>query len=147
MSDPVIFLNNRYLSTAQAAISPFDPGFMYGDGIFETIRLYKGNPFMLELHQQRLEQGLKLLNITKPEMIDKLPDIITHLGSRNHLQNTQGISRIMISRGQSSTNPTCIVQATPLDMEAIRKRQRGMQTIILPWKRDAANPLLQIKSK
>ncbi|MEA3241146.1 MAG: aminotransferase class IV [Pseudomonadota bacterium] len=146
MNDPLIFLNNRYMNAAQAAISPFDPGFMYGDGVFETIRLYQGIPFMLDLHQQRLEQGLRLLNITKPEMIEKLPDIIFHLGSRNHLQNTHGMSKIMISRGQEPTNPTHVVQATAIDMEAIKNRQQGMQAIILPWKRDAANPLLQIKS-
>jgi len=119
---------------------------MYGDGVFETIRLYQGFPFMFDLHQQRLEQGLKLLDIPRPTMIDKLRDIIAQLGSRNHLQDTQGMSRIMISRGQKPTNPTCVVQATALDMEAIKDRQQGMQAIILPWKRDAANPLLQIKS-
>jgi len=146
MSDSVIFLNNRYIRAAQASVSPFDPGFMYGDGVFETIRLYQGVPFMLGLHQQRLEQGLKLLGIPKPTMIDKLREIIAHLGSRNQLQNTQGMSKIMISRGQESTKPTCIVQATALDMEAIKERQQGMQAIILPWKRDADNPLLQIKS-
>ncbi|HDJ29184.1 MAG TPA: hypothetical protein ENF28_08060 [Proteobacteria bacterium] len=146
MNDPIIFLNNRYLAATQAAVSPFDPGFMYGDGVFETIRLYQGTPFMLDLHQQRLEQGLKLLNIPKPAMIDRLKDIIAQLGSRNHLQNTQGMSRIMISRGQKPANPTCVVQATALDMEAIKNRRQGMQAIILPWKRDAANPLLQIKS-
>ncbi|NIA20107.1 MAG: hypothetical protein GWP07_06735 [Xanthomonadaceae bacterium] len=146
MNNPIIFLNNRYMSMTQAAVSPFDSGFMYGDGVFETIRLYEGTPFMLDLHQQRLEQGLRLLDIPKPTMIEKLPDIISHLGSRNHLQNTQGMSRIMISRGQKPSNPTCVVQATALDMEAIKDRQLGMQAIILPWKRDAANPLLQIKS-
>ncbi len=146
MNDPIIFLNNCYLAATQAAVSPFDPGFMYGDGVFETIRLYQGTPFMFDLHQQRLEQGLKLLDIPKPIMIDKLKDIIVQLGAHNHLQNTQGMLRIMISRGQRTTNPTCVVQATALDMKAIKNRKQGMKAIILPWKRDAANPLLQIKS-
>jgi len=39
MSNPVIFQDNRYVTASQAVISPFDPGFMYGDGVFETIRL------------------------------------------------------------------------------------------------------------
>lgn len=146
MSDPVIFLNNRYIRATQAAVSPFDPGFMYGDGVFETIRLYQGVPFMLDLHQQRLKQGLKLLAIPKPTMIDKLQEIIARLGSQNRLQNVQGRCKIMISRGQESTKPTCIVQATTLDMKAIKERQQGMKAVILPWKRDAGNPLLHIKS-
>lgn len=146
MNDPVIFLDHRYMSADQAAISSFDPGFMYGDGIFETIRLYQGIPFMLGLHQQRLEQGLRLLDIPKPAMIDKLQEIITRLGTRNKLQNVQGKCKIMISRGPKSTKPTFIVQAMALDMNAIKERQQGMKTVILPWKRDAENPLLQIKS-
>ena len=146
MSNPVIFQDNRYITADRAVISPFDPGFMHGDGIFETIRLYQGLPFKLELHRQRLERGLEVLDIPKPEMIDKLADIITHLSSRNHLQNIQGMVRIMISRGQEATGPTVIIQASPLDIKEIRKRQQGMKTIILPWKRDPNNPLLGIKT-
>ena len=146
MSNPVIFQDNRYISAARAVISPFDPGFMYGDGVFETIRLYQGIPFKLNLHRQRLERGLEVLGIPKPEMVDKLPDIINHLSSRNHLQNIQGMVRIMISRGQEATGPTCIIQAVPLDTKAVRQRQQGMKTIVLPWKRDPQNPLLAIKT-
>ena len=146
MNDPLIFLHNRFMPASQAAVSPFDPGFMYGDGVFETIRLYQGTPFRLDLHRQRLERGLKLLDIPKPAMIDKLPDIISSLVSRNHLQNTQSTGKIMISRGLGTDNPTCIIQTTALDMKTIKKRQEGMTAIILPWKRDAKNPLLQIKS-
>ncbi len=146
MSNPVIFQDNRYVTAAQAVISPFDPGFMYGDGVFETIRLYQGVPCKLGLHRQRLERGLEVLGIPKPEMIGKLPDIITQLSARNHLQNIQGMVRIMISRGQEAKSPTCIIQAVPLDTKAVRQRQQGMKAVILPWKRDPQNPLLGIKT-
>ena len=146
MSDPVVFQDYRYVTAAQAVISPFDPGFMYGEGVFETIRLYRGVPFKLELHRQRLERGLEVLNIPQPEMISKLPEIIAHLSSRNHLQNIQGLARIMVSRGREATAPTGIVQAAALDAGAIRRRQQGMKTVILPWRRDPKNPLLGIKT-
>jgi 4-amino-4-deoxychorismate lyase len=58
-----ISLNGQFLKKDEAMISPFDHGFLYGMGLFETFRVYEGHPFLLDDHLQRLNQGLEVLNI------------------------------------------------------------------------------------
>jgi len=50
----MIYLNNRLVPESRATISVFDHGFLYGDGIYETMRAYKGTVFMLDKHIERL---------------------------------------------------------------------------------------------
>ncbi|RSK25510.1 4-amino-4-deoxychorismate lyase [Bacillus sp. HMF5848] len=58
-----IYINNQIVRHDQAHISVFDHGFMYGLGLFETFRVYNGHPFLLDDHLQRLNEGLKQLDI------------------------------------------------------------------------------------
>ena len=56
-------VNGRFLSEAQASVSIFDRGFLYGHGVFETMRVYGGRMFRAPEHMQRLFGGLNALNI------------------------------------------------------------------------------------
>lgn len=58
-----IQINGRLVRKNDAAISPFDHGYLYGVGLFETLRVYHGHPFLLSDHIERLRTGLKLLGI------------------------------------------------------------------------------------
>ena len=66
-----IFLNDRFVSQREAKVSVFDHGFLYGDGVYETLRAYGGRIFMLERHLARLRrsgQGIGLeLSISAKE--------------------------------------------------------------------------------
>ncbi|MCX6908511.1 MAG: aminotransferase class IV, partial [Verrucomicrobia bacterium] len=55
--------NGEYVPEEKAAISPFDRGLLYGDGLFETMRCYDGKFFRLDRHVERLRVGLKRLEI------------------------------------------------------------------------------------
>ncbi|MGE5471861.1 MAG: D-amino acid aminotransferase [Bacteroidota bacterium] len=64
VADPV-YLNGRFLPLAEAAISPLDRGFLYGDGVYEVIPVYSRRPFRIAEHLQRLQatlEGIKLAN-------------------------------------------------------------------------------------
>ena len=52
-----IFLNDTFVPQEQAKISVFDHGFLYGDGVFETLRSYKGRVLLWERHLARLRQS------------------------------------------------------------------------------------------
>ncbi|MBN2333686.1 MAG: aminotransferase class IV [Deltaproteobacteria bacterium] len=144
-----LYQNGRYLPADKAAISPFDGGFLYGNGVFETIRLYQGIPFLLQRHLERLQQGLAILNIALPSMPADFEAIIDHLLTLNKLSSSDAMARIVVSSGplpDTDHQSTCIVQVLPLDLKTQQQRQQGLKTIFLPWRRDGHHPLLRIKS-
>ena len=62
-----IFLNDRMVSEEEAMVSVFDHGFLYGDGVYETMRAYDGKVFMLERHIERLGRSASLIGLHIPE--------------------------------------------------------------------------------
>src|SRR5438046_8959228 len=62
----LVYLNGRFLDSSEAAISAFDRGFIFGDGVYEVWRAVRGQLFEAARHQQRLERGLRELRITRP---------------------------------------------------------------------------------
>ncbi|NHC40145.1 aminodeoxychorismate lyase [Bacillus sp. MM2020_1] len=59
-----IYFNGQFVKKEEVKISPFDHGFLYGMGLFETFRVYEGHPFLLDDHLERLNKGLEVLNIS-----------------------------------------------------------------------------------
>lgn len=127
---PWLWLNGRFLPLEQAAISPLDRGFLYGDGLFETLRAQEGRALWLEEHLVRLKASARFLRLPTPEDID-WPSVIGGLLARNGLQ--QGLARvkIVLTRGEHSdlglpppALPTLLVtaqayrQPTPQDYQA-----------------------------
>src|SRR5256714_13327405 len=76
----LVYLNGRFLESSEAAISAFDRGFIFGDGVYEVWRLVRGQLFEAARHQQRLERGLRELRITRP--VDGTLERITAIGER-----------------------------------------------------------------
>ena len=92
-----VFLNGEWIPEEQAQVSAFDRGFLYGDGVFETIRIYEGHPFLLERHLGRLAHGLSGLHIEDPFSFDEWTDHCRELIARNKVSD--GILRLYITRG------------------------------------------------
>jgi D-alanine transaminase len=63
---PHSLLNGAIVVTADVRISPFDRGFLFGDGIYEVVPAYNGKPFRLHAHFERLQSGLDALSIANP---------------------------------------------------------------------------------
>ncbi|MBC8413357.1 aminotransferase class IV, partial [bacterium] len=59
----MIFLNNKLVKRKDALVSVFDHGFLYGDGIYETFRVYDGVVFMLQEHLERLFESASLIGL------------------------------------------------------------------------------------
>ncbi|MDB6018873.1 MAG: ilvE [Pedosphaera sp.] len=115
----LVFLNGQFISEAQAVVSVFDRSFLYGDGLFETMRVFRGVPFRWLDHMARLEQGARLLNITLPYSRDQLRDYARQLIEKNHLP--ESLLRLTLSRGvgprgyspKGADHPTLVMTLHP----------------------------------
>ena len=92
------FLNDKFIPKEEVRISPFNRGFLFGDGVYEVIPAYNSIPFLLEDHLLRLERSLHETNIKKPLYWDHLRSLILELVEKNHYAN-QSIY-IQITRGE-----------------------------------------------
>ena len=95
-----IFLDNQLVDDEDAKISVFDHGLLYGDGVFEGIRLYDNCLFKLEQHLTRLEQSAKALMLNIPLSRDALSKAIIDTCKANNLTN--GYIRLVVTRGNPS---------------------------------------------
>jgi branched-chain amino acid aminotransferase len=93
----LVFLNGQFLPEERAVVPVFDRGFLYGDGLFETLRVVNGRPFRWDAHWQRLEQGARFLGISLPFDSGAMRDYACQLIARNEL--TDALLRIALSRG------------------------------------------------
>lgn len=92
------YLNGKFVPTHQARVSVQDRGFRFGDGVFETIAVYRSIPYQWELHMQRLHDGLHALGIPCDTASLRAPAL--KLISKNEL--VDATLRIAISRGVGS---------------------------------------------
>lgn len=113
---PYVILNGELLPESEARIPLEDRGFLFGDGVFETIAVHQGVPYQWELHLARLQAGLAELQI--PFQTNDLFKYASHLIEKNQL--TEGILRLHITRGAGSrgylptgNTPTCLLQTRP----------------------------------
>jgi branched-chain amino acid aminotransferase len=94
-----IFLNDRLVPEGEATVSVYDHGFLYGDGIYETMRSYRGVVFMLERHLDRLCRSALFIGLNIPEKSDIKRAVYLTL-KQNNL--SESYVRITVSRGKGA---------------------------------------------
>ena len=95
-----IFIDGKYYEKEDAKISVFDHGLLYGDGIFEGIRIYNGNIFKLKEHIDRLYKSAKAILLTipmKPEELEKNVEETVRLNNKK-----DGYIRLVVTRGKGN---------------------------------------------
>ena len=119
----IVYLNSDFLQLENANISPFDRGFLFADGVYESIRTYNGKLFYYEDHLNRLKKSLNEIQL-KFNNTEKIENIIYELIKKNdidgesviYLQITRGTSFPRIhSFKQEVVNPTIFISATHLE--------------------------------
>jgi branched-chain amino acid aminotransferase len=93
----LIYLNGAIVPKAEAKVSVFDHGFLYGDGVFEGIRVYEGKIFRLEEHVARLYESARTLELHVPMEQQEMIDAITLTVSAN--TRPDAYVRVVVSRG------------------------------------------------
>lgn len=95
-----VYLNGSYIEHTEAKVSVGDRAFVFGDGIYEVIRIVNGRLFMEDEHMIRMDEGLAGLKIQMPrDQRDQISDISRKLISMNGLEKGQAKVYIQITRG------------------------------------------------
>ncbi len=155
MEQPVerlIFINGELIPASKASISVFDHGFLYGDGIFEGIRVYSGRVFKLDEHLDRLYDSAKALLLQIPYTKTEMSDAVLHTVRANDLHDAY--IRLVISRGPGDlgldptkcAHPTVIIIADTIRLYPEEVYQRGMDLAAVAIRRpgtDVLNPAIK----
>lgn len=97
MSEPVIWIDGEWKTKETATVSVYDHGLLYGDGIFEGMRIYAGKIFRLEAHVIRLFESAQALLLTIPYTAAELEALLRAAVARSG--RTSGYIRMVVTRG------------------------------------------------
>jgi branched-chain amino acid aminotransferase len=92
-----IYIDGKFYSEANAKISVFDHGLLYGDGIFEGLRFYNGRVFRLEEHLERLWDSARSICLEIPMTHEEMTEALLETIRQNHLHD--GYIRLLVTRG------------------------------------------------
>ena len=130
-----IYLDGKYVSEDEAKTSVFDHGLLYGDGVFEGIRLYGGRIFRLEQHLDRLLNSAKAIMLTVPLTKEQLVEACCETCRQNKLKD--GYIRLVVTRGGGSLglnpfrckNPTVFIIADTIDLYPDEVYRKGLKLV------------------
>ena len=142
-----IYLNGHFVDKEDAKISVFDHGLLYGDGVFEGIRLYDGCVYKLNEHLERLEQSAKAILLDMPMDRAKFAEAVCETCRQNKLQN--GYIRLIVTRGPGHLGLTpdgcgpqsVIIIADNIQLYPEELYENGLKIISVPTRRINASAL------
>ena len=132
-----VYLNDQFVEDDQARVSVFDRGFLFGDGVFETIRVYDSHLLFLNRHLQRLHQSCECLGLSLPAPQPNWGALLKELIERNNLNHS--MIRITLSRGVGglgldslvSSNSTVVIFPRPIPQLSEDQKKHGVSLTIL----------------
>jgi branched-chain amino acid aminotransferase len=146
-----IYLNNTFVKDEEAVISVFDHGFLYGDGVYETLRSYGSRIFMRDQHLSRLFRSAEAIGLMIPIPMKNWEGILREAMRRNNVGTDlrDAYLRITVSRGAGDigldpalcVSPTVVVMAKPLMPPASHLYETGVNVIIASTKRNLPSAL------
>lgn len=153
MSDQWVFSGGQFVTKENAVVSVYDHGFLYGDGIFEGIRVYDGNIFRLDEHLKRLYESAQSIMLDIPYTKEEMGQIIVETIRKNELLSAY--IRVVVSRGMgnlgldpaSCSQPRVIVIAEALTMFPQELYEKGLRIASVATRRNRPDVLSpQVKS-
>ncbi|VEF48918.1 4-amino-4-deoxychorismate lyase [Bacillus freudenreichii] len=144
-----MYLNGNFIEKEKARISPFDHGYLYGLGVFETFRTYSGVTFLLEEHLERLNAGLAEMGIERAFEKGEVRAIIDELSGLNQLQDSYIRMNVSAGAGEIGlqtapyTEPTIIFFQKELPpLEPLREKE----AVLLNIRRNTPETEVRLKS-
>ncbi len=136
-----VFLDGNLVDEREARISVFDHGLLYGDGIFEGIRVYNKCVFKLEEHLERLENSAKAILLELPWSRQEISLAVCDTCRANNI--TDGYVRLVVTRGRGTlglnpykcSNPQLIVIADTIQLYPEEYYSEGLKIITVPTRR------------
>jgi branched-chain amino acid aminotransferase len=149
-------VNGRVFDQDHAVISVFDHGFLYGEGIYETLRTYNGEPFLFDRHMRRLRASASMLSLAVPldneAIAERFRDTLT--AARLGDVGREAYIRILVTRGvgdltydpSACPEPTIVVIVKELVELSVDAYERGVKVAIVSIVRNhpgTVNPLIK----
>jgi D-alanine transaminase len=141
----IVYLNNEFLQLETSNISPFDRGFLFADGVYESIRTYNGKLFKYEEHLNRLKRSLNEIRLLYNET-EKIEKVIYELIKKNSIEG-EALIYLQITRGTSfprthsfqhdEVNPTVFISAALLETDK-QEQKEGIKASLqddIRWQR------------
>ena len=150
---PRVYINGKLFDKPDAKVSVYDHGLLYGDGVFEGIRIYDGKVFRLREHVDRLYDSAKHIYLEIPMSREEMADAVVSTVRANDKKN--GYIRLVVTRGagylgldpRKTSDPQIIVIVDDISLYPAELYDNGMEIVTVPTVRnhpEALNP--QIKS-
>ncbi len=148
-----IWLDNGLVDKEQAKVSVFDHGLLYGDGIFEGIRVYGGKIFELEAHLKRLWESARVIRLDIPMTWDQMKDALYQTVRANNV--IDGYIRQIVTRGIGDLGlnpficqrPCVIIIAGNVQLYEEELYEKGLKVVSVPtWRNHPMALPPQVKS-
>jgi branched-chain amino acid aminotransferase len=139
-----IYIDGKFYPEANAKVSVFDHGLLYGDGIFEGIRFYNGRVFRLEQHLERLWNSARSICLDIPMTRQEMTEALLETIRQNHLRD--GYIRLVVTRGvgnlglnpEQCKNPSVIIIAATIALYHEDFYRKGLSIVTVATRR--SNP-------
>ncbi len=139
MSFMIVFLNSKFVDAKNAKVSVFDHGFLYGDGVYETLRTYNGKIWQLDEHLKRLKKSADLLHLKYAWTQKQIGDWVKMTVEKNKFRESR--IRITVTRGEngfdflSTRKPTICIQVKELKAQKPVVYAKGVDAISFQMER------------
>lgn len=130
-----VYINGKLLDKEQATVSVYDHGLLYGDGVFEGIRVYGGKAFLLAEHVDRLYESARAIRLEIPMTRSDLSAAVDSTVAANKL--TEGYVRLVVTRGagtlgldpRKTSDPQIIIIADTIALYPREMYEQGLKLI------------------
>ncbi len=147
-------VNGRINGERDAAISVFDHGFLYGEGVYETMRTYNGRPFLYDRHMRRLRRSAQMIVLEVPFSDDELAERIRETTSAANLNGTEAYIRVLVTRGigdltydpRATPTPSLVIIVKPNVDPPAEAFEKGVKVCLSPILRNhpgSVNPMIK----
>ena len=135
-NDSIVYLNGEYVRLGDAKVSVLDRGFIFGDGVYEVVPAYGGQPLRLAQHVARLQRSLAKVRIATGRSDADWTQLLTGMIARAdaricavYLQVTRGVARRVHGFPQPTPSPTIFAMASPLARPSEQARTQGFSVV------------------
>ena len=147
-------VNGRISNEREAVISVFDHGFLYGEGIYETLRTYNGRPFLYDRHMRRLRSSASMIALDIPFTDEEFASQIRETTAATSLDGAEAYIRVLVTRGvgeltydiKATPTPSVVIIVKPLVEPSAETYERGVRVALVDIVRNhpaSVNPMIK----
>jgi branched-chain amino acid aminotransferase len=147
-------VNGRISNERDAVISVFDHGFLYGEGIYETLRTYNDRPFLYDRHMRRLRASAAMIALDIPLTDDEFASQTRDTTARTSLEGAEAYIRVLVTRGvgeltydlKATPTPSVVIIVKPLVEPPAETYERGVRVALVDVVRNhpaSVNPMIK----